>query len=138
MIGMAGFKKSYGLLGGAVSCLVALSLLVGTSCAPLCAGAVCPPQDTSTGTEAVCHGMTGHKAASFFLGGQTVVCQLGDAGVAIVGKTGFSVDPVAAAVEFLAPANFLRSFVGSSGEVRVSNGPPGIISSHTPSLVLRV
>ena len=135
---MAGIKKSHGLLGGAVSCLVALSLLVGTSCAPLCAGAVCQRQDASTGTEAGCHGMTGHNAASFFLGVRTVACRLGDAGVAIVGKTGFSADPVAVAVAFLAPANSLRSFVGSSDEVWVSNGPPGIISSHLPFLVLRI
>ncbi len=138
MIRMVGFKKSWGLLGGAVSCLVALSLIVAASCAPLCAGAACLPQNASTGSEAGCHGMTSHNAASIFQAARTAACQFGDAAFAIVGNTGFEVNWVSPAVEFLAAANPLQSFVSSYSEVWVSIGPPGILLWHIPSLVLRV
>ncbi|MBS1865104.1 MAG: hypothetical protein JSS69_04230 [Acidobacteria bacterium] len=135
---MAGFKMSCGLLGSAVSCLVALSLIVVASCAPLCAGSVCLPQKSTSSTEAGCHGMGGHHGTSSFLAARTAVCQLGDAGLAIVAKSGLSVNSDAPATDFHAAPNFLQSFVGSSTEVWVSSGPPGTIFSTPTSLVLRV
>jgi len=133
---MTRFQKSRGLLGGAASCLMALSLLVGTSCAPLCAGAACLPQNA--GSEGGCHGIMSHNAASSFLAAHATACKLGETGVAVVGKAGFFVNPVAPAAEFLAAANSLKSFIRSSSEVWISGSPPGIAFSHTPSLVLRV
>jgi hypothetical protein len=134
---MASFKKSRGFLGGAISCLTALSLMVVATCAPLCARAACLTQKSGAGSEAGCHGMTSHVGSSF-LAAHAAACQLGDAGLAVVDKTGFPLSSVAPTVEVIAVGNSLQGFGGSSAEVWVSSSPPRTSPSHAPSLILRV
>lgn len=135
MMSMGSLHRSW---GAAVSCVLALSLIIGVSCAPICAGTACLPRGTNVQEDSSCHGMPSHDASTASLTARGSACKISETAVAVLGKTNFAVHQVSPADDAIVTNSFPQSFAASISGDSLAEGSPGAHSPRVPTLVLRV
>jgi hypothetical protein len=139
---MLGLKLNQDKAGAAIACLLALAMVVGPLCMPMCASTECLQRGASSSEEASCHGMSEHGVSQMALAPSDRPCQLAETGIAVLSKltlaTKTAFDKSASPI-FTANSTIANPSAASTHAIFSSTGPPqGVPSPSSTNPVLRV
>jgi hypothetical protein len=126
-----------------MACMLILALILGPSCAGLCAASNCAGSNANPDQEASCHRMARSHNAQFTGAIGKGACGAADASLAIASKPSLAVEPGSAALDgktFAAIDSFffVPVSVNSSAFLFSSGHSPGVLAASRTLQILRL